>query len=259
MSEGRLGRGVRVSAVGRDEADAGAAVEEVNGGVAVLDAETLRPLTEPVRLEGRYLSVEGFGSTEDSAILTTADEPRAAFDFTLIQRWALVDVESGAVARGGELTVPPHSSAVAPDGDRLAVAGAGQVEIVDLASGDSRISGDVGVEAESEGEQLAYSRDGSLLVSADNTGRVSLWDGRSAELLGTVAPSSEMSSPVFLADDRTVLIPAWDGAVYEWDTRIEHAMDFACDVVGHGYTRPKWQQLLPNHPFEETCPRGSAS
>jgi WD40 repeat protein len=227
---------------------------EIGGGVAMLDAKTLRPLTEPVLLGGDSLSLEGFGPTEGSAVLTTADEPRAPFDFTLTQGWAVVDLDSGAVARKGSLSIPPHSTATSPDGERLAVAGAGQVEIVDLASGGSRISGDVGVETESEGEHIAYSPDGSRLVSADSTGRVSLWDGRTAELLGTVAPSSEMSTPVFLADNRTVLIPAWDGAVYEWDTSLEHATDFACDVVGHGFTSSQWEELLPNHTFEDTCP-----
>jgi DNA-binding SARP family transcriptional activator/WD40 repeat protein len=232
---------------------------EVNGGVAVLDAKTLQPLTETVRLEGRSASLVGFGPTESSAVITTADEPRAAFDFTLTQGWALVDIDSDAVVREGALTVPPHSSATAPDGDRLAVAGAGRVEIIDLASGQSRVSADVGVEAESEGEHLAYSADGSLLVSSDNTGRVSLWDGRSAELLGTVAPGGDMSSPIFLADNRTVLIPSWDGAVYEWNTSMKHAIDFACDVVGHGFTTTQWQQLVPNHPFEPICPTGATS
>jgi WD40 repeat protein len=231
---------------------------EIDGGVAVLDAETLRPLTEPVRLGGDSLSLEGFGPTEGSAVLTTADEPRAPFDFTLTQGWAVVDLNSGAVERKGSLSVPPHSTATSPDGERLAVAGTGKVEIVDLASGGSRISGDVGVETESEGEHLAYSHDGSRLVSSDSTGRVSLWDGRTAELLGTVAPSSEMSTPVFLADNRTVLIPTWDGAVYEWDTSLEHATDFACDVVGHGFTSSQWEELLPNHIFEDTCPAGVA-
>ncbi len=231
----------------------------IDGGVAVLDARTLRPLTQPVRLKGRSLSSAVFGPTNDSAVLTTADQARAAFDFTLTQGWALVDLDSGAVLREGALAIAPHSSALSPDGRRWAVAGSGRVEIVDLVAGGSRISDDVGVEAESEGEHLAYSGDGSLLASADGTGRVSLWDGRTAELLGTVAPSSEMSSPVFLSDDRTVLIAAWDGTVYEWDTSIEHAVDFACHVLGHGLTRAQWHQLLPNHPFEPVCPEGAAS
>ena len=78
-------------------------------------------------------------------------------------------------------------------------------------------------------------------------------------LLGTVAPGSEMSSPEFLADDQTVRISSWDGAVYEWDTSLEHATDFACDVIGHGFTSSEWELLLPNHTFEDTCPAGVAN
>jgi DNA-binding SARP family transcriptional activator/WD40 repeat protein len=231
---------------------------ETGAGVALLNAATLEQLTDPVRLPGRNLQGALLLPDGDRAVVFTGNEGRAPFDFTLTQGWALVDLRSETVIREGELTRPPESSALSPDGGRVAVAGAGGLEIIDLASGESRNSRDIGVEAESEGQQLAYSGDGRLLVSADSTGRVSLWHGRTADLVGTVAPSSEMSSPAFLADDHTVRIPSWDGAVYEWDTSLEHATDFACDVVRHGFTRSEWNQLLPNHAFEATCPAGVA-
>jgi WD40 repeat protein len=232
---------------------------QTDKGIAVLDAETLRPLTAPVRLEDRNTSLTGFGPTENSAIVTTGDKPRAALDFTQTQSWALLNLDSGQVIRDGRLSGSPASAAMSPDHDRTAFALGGRVEIIDLSTGQSRVSADIGLETESEGEHLTYSDDGSLLVSTDSTGRVSLWDGRTAALLGTVAPNTEMSTPVFLTDDHTVLLAAWDGATYEWDTSVDHAMNFACDVVGHGLTRLHWQQVLPNHAFEPICPKGAAS
>jgi DNA-binding SARP family transcriptional activator/WD40 repeat protein len=239
--------------------DGNSLLTQTDEGIALLDAETLRPLTEPVRLEGRNTSVTGFGPTDNSVVVTTGDKPRAALDFTQTQGWALLNLDSGQVIRKGQLSGSPTSAAMSPDRDRAAFALGGRVEIVDLSTGRSRVSPDVGVEAESGGEHLAYSADGALLVSTDNTGRVSLWNGRTSALLGTVAPSNEMSTPVFLTDDRTVLLAAWDGAVYEWDTSIDHATDFACHVVGHGLTRIQWQQLLPNHAFKPICPTGATS
>ncbi len=230
-----------------------------DGGITLLDAETLRPLTEPVRLEDRSTSLTGFGPTNSIAVVTTGHNPRAALDFTQTQGWALLNLHSGQVIREGQLSGSPASAAMSPDRDRAAFALGGRVEIVDLSTGQSRVSPDIGVETESEGQHLAYSMDGALLVSADNTGRVSLWNGRTAELLGTVAPSNEMSTPGFLTDDRTVLLAAWDGAVYEWDTDINHAINFACDVIGHGLTQIQWQQLLPNHAFKPICPTGATS
>lgn len=228
-------------------------------GIALLDAETLRPLTDPVRLEDRDTSLIGFGPTEDSAVVTIGDKPRAALDFTQTQGWALLNLDSGQVIREGRLSGSPTSAAMAPDRERTAFALGGRVEIVELSTAQSRVSPDIGVATESEGQLLTYSDDGSLLVSADNTGRVSLWDGRTAELLGTVAPSNEMSTPAFLTDDHTVLIAAWDGAVYEWDTSTNRAIDFACHIVGHGLTQVQWKQLLANHVSEPICPTRATS
>jgi hypothetical protein len=72
------------------------------------------------------------------------------------------------------------------------------------------------------------------------------------------APSSRPWSPrpIFVPDDRTLLIPAFDGSEYEWDISLDHAVDFACRIVGRSVTQAEWNAVLPNEPYQETCPEG---
>ena len=53
---------------------------------------------------------------------------------------------------------------------------------------------------------------------------------------------------------QTVLIVADDGAVYEWDTTVEHAVAFVCSIVGRSLSRSEWQTTVPNQPYRQTCP-----
>jgi hypothetical protein len=89
-------------------------------------------------------------------------------------------------------------------------------------------------------------------VSAASDGRVTLWDGRSGALLGTVTVDAD-SAAIFL-DDQVVQIASLDGAVYEWDTSAEHAVEFACRIVGRSLSTAEGDAVLPNRPYQETCP-----
>jgi hypothetical protein len=59
----------------------------------------------------------------------------------------------------------------------------------------------------------------------------------------------------FLPDNQTVRIAAVDGAVYDWDTSVDHAVDSACRIlVGRSMTESEWSAVLPNQPYRQTCP-----
>jgi WD40 repeat protein len=195
------------------------------------------------------------GPTQSTAIVLTGDEPRSGFDFTSIKSWALVHVPTGEVRRQADFAISTSSTAVSPDGAFLAAAGGGRVEIVELATGASRASGDAAVDTETGGFGLTYSSDGERLVSSDDSGRVTLWDGRTAAPLGTVKPADGTTSVAFLPDNQTVRIAAVDGAVYDWDTSVDHAVDTACRIlVGRSMTEAEWSAVLPNQPYQPTCP-----
>ncbi len=235
-------------------ADGSRIVARLARGWAVLDAATLATLSRPLRPDVGHV-VDSLVTPSDSGLVAlTADQPRAAFDFTQVEGWALVDLGDGSVVGRGDFGIRPHSAALSPDGARLAVAGGGQLEIVDLASGKARGSGAALVETESDGLEARYSPDGRRVVTADGTGRLSLWDGRTADLLGTVRLGNALVSPAFLPDSRTVRIAAADGSVYEWDTSVERARAVACHIVGRSLTVEEWEDVMPSVPFETTCP-----
>jgi WD40 repeat protein len=176
--------------------------------------------------------------------------PTNFYDFTLAHDWARVDVATGEVLDEGTLDTPIQSAAVSPDARRLAVGG-DEVVIVDLRTAEASAAS----EQLSTGAQydLRWAPDGSAVVSTGDDDRVYLWDGRTGEPLGDVVHAGGAASPAFLADSRTVRLAAWDGAVYDWDTSLEHAVEVACRISGGGLSREAWSSLLPEQDYQETC------
>jgi WD40 repeat protein len=132
---------------------------------------------------------------------------------------------------------------------------AGEIVTIDVATGDEEwLTTALGAQV----LWLNYSDDGELLVSGAADGGVSLWDAATLDLLGTVFPPQE-GSPVpagaqFIGDTHDVAIASYDGAVYRWETDLERALDFACQMAGRDLTEDEWERFLPAQPFRSTCP-----
>lgn len=98
----------------------------------------------------------------------------------------------------------------------------------------------------------------AALVSAADDGAVSLWDARTLDLLGTVsAPRPGDPVPAgaqFIGDSHDVAIASYDGTVYRWETDLERALDFACQMAGRDLTPREWAQFLPDQPYQSVCP-----
>ena len=63
-------------------------------------------------------------------------------------------------------------------------------------------------------------------------------------------------SPTFTTEDQ-VTLASYDGGVYRWDTALDHALAFACQMAGRNLSSSEWERALPDLPYEETCPRAS--
>ncbi|HSJ20485.1 MAG TPA: BTAD domain-containing putative transcriptional regulator [Nocardioidaceae bacterium] len=227
---------------------------DADGGVMLLDAETLESLTDPVGLSGQRSELVVLGPDEDTAVFVTTLELGGDFDwFGAARQWSHVDLENGEVIRQGTLQHSAKSAALSPDGNRLALGSVEGLEIVEVATGRTLRSVDTMAGHETEGRHVTWSGDGALVATNDGSGRVSLWDGRTSALLGTIQPGDRNSASVFLEDNRTLRIFSWDGAVYEWNTSMDHAVEFACGIVGRGLNEAEWLAAFGGREYQEVC------
>ena len=49
-------------------------------------------------------------------------------------------------------------------------------------------------------------------------------------------------------------IASYDGGVYRWETDIDRAIAFACQMAGRDLTREEWEEFLPAQPYRSVCP-----
>ncbi len=61
----------------------------------------------------------------------------------------------------------------------------------------------------------------------------------------------------FGADARSVMAVAeFGGPILRWDSRLEHALEFACRIAGRDFTEAEWATHFGDRPFRTTCPPG---
>jgi WD40 repeat protein len=102
---------------------------------------------------------------------------------------------------------------------------------------------------------LAFSPDGSRLVTSSTDGTVQLWDVPTHQRLARVTPGApghwvfawfdHDGATIVAADDRGGI---WSTPAEpdEWERR-------ACDIAGRNLTRDEWEELLPDHSYHATC------
>ena len=170
-------------------------------------------------------------------------------------RLRVLDIGAGEVLSQGDLDLFAQASVASPDGSTVAVAGdTGQIVTVDISTSVQERSTGLGATV----LWLKYSDDGELLVSGADDGGVSLWDATTLDLLNTVYPPQKgeavPSGAQFIGDTHDVAIASYDGRVYRWDTDLDRALDFACEMAGRNLTEEEWEEFLPEQPYQDVCP-----
>ena len=220
---------------------------DIDERTQLLDAESLLPEGDGFEFAARVSTPIGDGSTamvhEHSGDGTSGD-------------WRVIDVSTGEVLSEGDLDLTAYASVASPDDSTVAVAGdSGEIVTIDVSTGDEqRRSTSLGAEV----LWLNYSDDGELLVSGADDGGVSLWDATTLDLMGTVYPPHH-GDPVpagaqFIGDSHDVAIASYDGKVYRWETDLDRAIDFACQMAGRNLTEEEWEDFLPEQPYQDVCP-----
>jgi WD40 repeat protein/DNA-binding SARP family transcriptional activator len=228
-------------------------VIDAAGVVTTLDAQSLEQVRAPVQLDGTR---EVFGLDPEGNLLIhltgTGADP---FIESVGRGWELVDLRTGNVVNEGQVSFDIRWMVSSPDGHHAAVGGTtGDVVILDLDTGRALRPPVAG--HGSRVWTLAYSADGSRLVTSGEDGSVSLWDGASGELLGSVVlPERVITDAAFGPDADTVVIATEYASVYLWDSRPTRAIEFACTVAGRDFSRAEWEEAFGDRPYQETCPQ----
>jgi DNA-binding SARP family transcriptional activator/WD40 repeat protein/class 3 adenylate cyclase/energy-coupling factor transporter ATP-binding protein EcfA2 len=230
-------------------------VGEEPGRMRTIDAETLTPVVHPPLSLDHHINRVFTSPDNRTAIALTLDPPVLSETAGVEAGFAIVDLIDGRVLHEGPSAGVPSYADFSPDGQRVAVSYADRVGVLDVETGEwMRPPAD---SHEGAVTSLAYAPGGAVVASGGSDGRVSLWDGRTGALLGTVRPV-QPNTPVaveFLADGHTVQIASLDGAVYTWDTRPQHWVEYACTVVGRNLTMDEWRDTFGERHYHRTCPQ----
>ena len=140
-----------------------------------------------------------------------------------------------------------------PDGSTVAVAGKkGEIVTMDVSTGARAAIH----QPRRQVSRLDYSEDGAGLRLRRRRGQPL---GRhDAGPAGHRVPTSQ-GDPVpagaqFIGDSHDVAIASYDGGVYRWETDLDRAVDFACQMAGRDLTREEWAEFLPAQPYRSVCP-----
>jgi WD40 repeat protein len=223
------------------------------GVATLLDSGTLTPVGKPVQVGVPIAWLSASPDNRTAVVLTGGRNFGPDFDAPSTG-WALLDLDAGAVIRSGSLPMRnPEGIAFSPDGRHAAIASRqGEVMVLDTTTG-TAVRPPVKAHKDPI-NSLAYSTNGSRLVSSGADGSVSLIDGDTAALIGSIViPNQTTASADFRPDGHTVVIASLDYGIYHWDTRLEHAITFACQMAGRDLTAEEWREHFPNRAYRPTC------
>ena len=242
------------------------AVSTLSGRVSLHDGTTLEQTGRPVALGEPVSFVVARPDGHTAVVLTGSAEPDGSPMVVPGTGWALVDFRDGRVVRQGEVGFPfLYWLALSPDGRTAAVAGGGHadaagnagatgsLQLINLTSGKP-----VGAPQTWEGgvrPQVAFSPDGSRLLTTSPGGIAVLWDAATLDPLARIrVPDSSNAAGAFEPDGQAVGILDWStGSVVVWELDFDSAIDFACRVAGRGFTPDEWREQFGDEPHRETC------
>ncbi len=166
---------------------------------------------------------------------------------------AIWDARSGAKQYSPQFDGLAVSISFSPDGKLLAIGtDDGKVALFD--ADDGTPSGSVIQAATGAVDPVSFSPDGRQLAVSSEDLTATLWDVDAHEQIGGTFPVDQGTIPTaqFAPDGSLVINGLADATVWPMDPKVWK--DFACRAAGRDLTEAEWEDLLPDRPYQTTCP-----
>ena len=111
---------------------------------------------------------------------------------------------------------------------------------------------------------VAFSPDGTRVVSGSSDDTVIIWDAETGKPIGEPWEGHRdwVSSVAFSPDGKQVVSGSsddpnyrWDYMIFIWDVDEESWIQRLCRIAGRNFTQAEWQNYLDGRPYERTCPQ----
>jgi WD40 repeat protein len=162
------------------------------------------------------------------------------------------------MATGSWLDISPDGRYAAVAGGSLAdqvdVTGAdGMLAVIDLRAG--RLVRPPVVAHQGVAFQLAYSPDGTRILTTGLDGTVALWDAARGRLLGrTALEDRPYAAAAFTAGGHEArIVEWWSGQVWTWPLDLDPVVAYACRAAGRELTPEEWQDQFGDRPYQPVC------
>jgi WD40 repeat protein len=145
--------------------------------------------------------------------------------------------------------------AFAPDGRHIALGTRqGEIAIADTATGQVHRRWPA---AAGPIKWLAFTPDGRYLVSAATDGKAALWSVEAGPIGGTILDIAHSGATigVVVLDARHVLTINPGEPTLLWDIDPDNLLTHACTIAGRNLTHDEWTGLMPQRPYQRTCPQ----
>ena len=220
----------------------GLLVGTTTGRLHLLDSRTLDPLAEPITVASTDMT------DEDRVVDNLEPSPDGRVLAMLRAGTFVVDVGTRQVDR---LDVTAQGAGWSPDGERVFVTTAeGRVGVLDARTW-RWVTEASGAQPFARGA-VDFSSDGQQVVTLAG-GRVGLFDGHTAEFLGSVTVGDDGIAD-FAGDGDSVVIAVNSGRVLTWQLDPASWREKACRIAGRALTEQEWREYLPDREHVAACP-----
>jgi WD40 repeat protein len=154
------------------------------------------------------------------------------------------------------LKVAGYSGVLSPDGQTLAVVTNSTVQLWNIMSR-QRLGPPLTATAKGSVWDLAFTPDGSTLVSADGDGTIRFWDVAARRQVGpplTASTGGQVSAVVFSLNGRMLASGGYDGTIRFWTNYpIATYIRQICSYINLQDAPRLWRQTNPTIPYQKPC------